>query len=94
MKQATRPQTPPYVHYLDRITRHFPNFDFFFIKSVRRRAAELLDLRKGSRVIDAGCGSGGSFPFLAGEVGDSGEVVGVEISPESTKSARGPYYKK
>lgn len=88
MKQASASNTPPYVRYLDRITRYFPNFDFFFIKSVRLKAAKLLRLKPGERVIDAGCGSGGSFPFLVAEVGKSGEVVGVEISPESSNSAR------
>lgn len=88
MKDATKTNTPPYVRLLGRLTAPFPDFDFFFIKSVRRRAAKLLDLKDGSRVIDAGCGSGGSFPFLVAEVGRSGEVVGVEISPGSSESAR------
>jgi SAM-dependent methyltransferase len=88
MKETSKTQSPPYVRYLGWLTSPFPDFDFFFIKSVRRRAAELLKLKPGDRVIDAGCGSGGSFPFLVAEVGPGGEVVGIEISPESTASAR------
>lgn len=88
MKETSKAQSPPYVRYLSWLTSPFPDFDFFFIKSVRRRAAELLELKPGDRVIDAGCGSGGSFPFLVAEIGDAGEVVGIEISPESTASAR------
>lgn len=38
-------------------------------------------------MLDVGCGSGGSFPFLVRAVTSSGEVVGVEISPQSTVSA-------
>ena len=72
---------PLYAKYLVRLTRLFPNFDFFFIKSVREKAIKLLNLKEGSRVIDAGCGSGGSFPFILDSVGQSGEVVGIEISP-------------
>jgi len=88
MRNANKATTPPYVRYLSRLTAPFPDFDLFFIKSVRKRAAELLKLKTGSRVIDAGCGSGGSFPFLVAKVGPDGEVVGVEISPESSDSAR------
>jgi demethylmenaquinone methyltransferase/2-methoxy-6-polyprenyl-1,4-benzoquinol methylase len=88
MKETSKGQSPPYVRYLGWLTRPFPDFDFFFIKSVRKRAAELLELKPGDRVIDAGCGSGGSFPFLVAEIGDAGEIVGIEISPESTASAR------
>lgn len=74
--------TPPYARYLVRLTRPFPDFDFFFIKPLRKKAVELLRLKDGDRVLDAGCGMGGSFPYLVQAVGTSGEVVGVEISPE------------
>jgi SAM-dependent methyltransferase len=80
--------TPPYVRYLARVIRPFPNWDFFFIKSLRQRAVEALQLKPGSRVLDAGCGPGGTFPYLAEAVGPTGEVVGVEISPEAAINAR------
>jgi SAM-dependent methyltransferase len=80
--------TPPYSRLLLRLTRPFPDFDPPFVKPLRRRAVELLDLKEGDRALDAGCGMGGSFPFLVGAVGPSGFVVGVEISPEATISAR------
>lgn len=88
MKDINKTNTPPYVRYLGSLTGYFPNFDFSFIKPVRQKAVELLNLKPGDRVIDAGCGSGGSFPYLVRAVGTSGEVVGIEISPESAKSAR------
>ena len=82
-------RTPPlYVRVLSWVIRPFPNFDFAFIKPVRRRAVELLDLKPGDRVLDVGCGPGGSFSFLVPAVGVSGKVVGVEISPEVTVNAR------
>ena len=88
MKEINKINTPPYVRYLGRLTGYFPNFDFSFIKPVRRKAVELLNLKSGDRVLDVGCGSGGSFPYLVRAVRASGEVMGVEISPESAKSAR------
>lgn len=87
MKEATKDSTPPYG-YLIRLTRAFPDFDFSFIKPVRRKAVELLNLEAGDRVLDVGCGPGGSFPYLVDAVGASGEVVGVEISREISVSAR------
>jgi SAM-dependent methyltransferase len=76
------------VRYLARAIRPFPNRDFFFIKSVRKRAVETLHLQGGSRVLDAGCGAGGTFPHLIQAVGPLGEVVGIEISPEAAINAR------
>lgn len=64
-----------------RLTRPFPNFDFGFIKPVRRKAVDGLRLLRGAEVLDVGCGSGGSFPYLVDAVGPEGKVVGVEISP-------------
>jgi SAM-dependent methyltransferase len=88
MKEINKSNTPPYVRYLGRLTAYFPNFDFSFIKPVRQKAVELLNLKSGDRVIDAGCGAGGSFPYLVRAVGPAGEVTGIEISPESARSAR------
>lgn len=73
--------TPLYGRYLARLIQPFPNFDLIFIRSLRQRAVHLLQLRPGDRVLDAGCGPGGSFPYLLDKVGAGGEVVGVEISP-------------
>ncbi len=83
-----RKLTPPYARYLVRLIRPFPDFDVFFIKPLRQRAVHLLQLGPGDRVLDTGCGPGGSFPYLLDAVGPSGEVVGVEISPEITINAR------
>jgi SAM-dependent methyltransferase len=77
-----RDVTPPYQRYLTHLIRPFPNYDFFFIKSLRQKAVAELQLKPGSRVLDAGCGPGGTFPYLVEAVGRAGEVVGVEISPE------------
>lgn len=83
-----RELTPPYGRYLVRLIHPFPDFGVFFIKPLRQRAVHLLQLMPGDRVLDTGCGPGGSFPYLLDAVGPSGEVVGVEISPEITINAR------
>jgi protein-L-isoaspartate(D-aspartate) O-methyltransferase len=43
---------------------------------------DLLEVEKGQRVLDVGCGSGWTTALLADLVGPGGEVVGVEIVPE------------
>jgi protein-L-isoaspartate O-methyltransferase len=88
MKVDRRELTPPYVRYLARLIRPFPNWDLFCIKSLRQEAVESLQLEPGSRVVDAGCGLGGTFSHLIDAVGPFGEVVGVEISPEAVINAR------
>src|SRR5712692_4203623 len=88
MKEKRKDLTPPYFRYLVHLIRPFPDFDPSFIKPVRQKAVELLDLKEGDRVLDVGCGPGGSFPYLVRAVGQSGQVVGVEISPEISINAR------
>ena len=88
MEEKTKDLTPPYGRFLIRLTRPFPDFDFSFIKPVRQRAVELLNLKPGNCVLDVGCGPGGSFPFLVHAVGPTGQVVGVEISPDISRLAR------
>ncbi len=87
MTPRTTGHTPPYGR-LAQLIRPFPDFDASFIKPLRQRAVDLLDLREGDRVLDVGCGPGGSFPYLVHAVGQSGEVVGVEISPQISINAR------
>ena len=83
-----RELTPHYFRYVVHLIRPFPNFDFFFIKSLRQRAVKMLELKPGDRVLDVGCGPGGSFPYLVRAIGLSGEVIGIDISPEVTINAR------
>lgn len=47
-----------------------------------------LRLPDGGRVLDLGCGSGGSFPLLVKAVGENGQVIGVDISAQSCINAR------
>jgi demethylmenaquinone methyltransferase/2-methoxy-6-polyprenyl-1,4-benzoquinol methylase len=79
---AAESPTPLYFRLVLGLLRPFPDFDFRFIKPIRARAVRLLRLQEGQRVLDVGCGPGGSFPFLRAAVGTTGSVVGVEISPE------------
>jgi arsenite methyltransferase len=56
--------------------------------ALRRRTIARLGLRPGDVVLDAGCGTGLSFPLLLDAVGASGRVIGVESSPDMLMLAR------
>ncbi|MGW0534844.1 class I SAM-dependent methyltransferase [Streptomyces sp. NPDC003032] len=47
-----------------------------------------LGLRAGSRVLDAGCGTGRALPALREAVGPSGVVLGADLTPAMLEAAR------
>ena len=49
---------------------------------------ELLDVKKGEKVLDLGSGSGYTSALIGKIVGDSGRVVGVEIITELVEKSR------
>lgn len=53
-----------------------------------RLAVRELDLSPGERVVDTGYGTGLSLPLIEEAVGPTGQVVGVEQSPEMIELAR------
>lgn len=81
---------PRYTWLLSR----YPNFLASFTHALREVAVRSLCLEPGSRVLDVGCGTGPSFPFLVQAVGPDGEVVGVEISPDLAAIAKKRIYQE
>jgi ubiquinone/menaquinone biosynthesis C-methylase UbiE len=55
---------------------------------LRRRAIDLLQLRRGEVVIDVGCGTGLSLPILLEVVGPEGQVIAIDQSHEMLAKAR------
>ncbi len=53
----------------------------------RREAVARLGLRQGDVVLDAASGTGMSIPLLRERVGDSGRVIGIELSPDMASLA-------
>jgi arsenite methyltransferase len=56
--------------------------------ALRRRVISLLELQPGQTVLDVACGTGLSFAWLREAVGESGRVIGVELSPDMLRLAR------
>lgn len=65
-----------------------PEFLFSFTVTIRKKAIEHLNLLPGSSVLDVGCGTGASFPYLEKVIGESGDIVGVEPSRSMIAGAR------
>jgi len=50
------------------------------IGRLRREAAAALELEAGDTVVDLGCGTGATLPYLREAVGPTGTVVGVDLT--------------
>ena len=53
-----------------------------------RQAIASLSLRRGMRVLDAGCGTGEALAWLAAEVAPEGTVVGIDLAAPHVAAAR------
>jgi ubiquinone/menaquinone biosynthesis C-methylase UbiE len=52
------------------------------------RIAGLLGLEPGDTVLDVGCGTGVTVPYLLERVGENGRIVAVDISPKMIEVAK------
>src|SRR5437868_8440186 len=59
-----------------------------FAEPELRAAIATLGLAPGMQVLDAGCGSGEALAWLAQAVGDTGRVVGADLSLAHIAAAR------
>ncbi|MDH3475803.1 MAG: methyltransferase domain-containing protein [Rhodospirillales bacterium] len=57
-------------------------------QAYRKMAIEALQLRRGDRVVDIGCGTGLNFAILQDKVGPKGRIIGVDLSPAMLAEAR------
>ena len=58
------------------------------IANYRRHAVELLQLKKGDRVVDLGCGTGLSFPAIIERIGPEGRLIGIDMTAGMLACAR------
>ncbi|MFC6961366.1 class I SAM-dependent methyltransferase [Halocatena marina] len=54
----------------------------------RADAVQSLDLSRGDTVVDMGCGTGANIPYLRDQVGRTGHVVGIDLTPALLEQAR------
>jgi demethylmenaquinone methyltransferase/2-methoxy-6-polyprenyl-1,4-benzoquinol methylase len=74
----------------DRIAAFIPIFEYalFMPSGLRKRAVDQLNLRRGDRVLEVGCGTGRNFPYLRDAVGPEGRIYGVDLSRGMLRRAR------
>ena len=55
---------------------------------IREAAIDRLDLQRGDRVLEIGCGPGVNFERIRNDIGPDGELVAVDYSPGMLENAR------
>jgi ubiquinone/menaquinone biosynthesis C-methylase UbiE len=66
---------------------NWANLEGLLYADARERAIELLDLRPGARVLDVACGTGANFALIEQRIGPSGDLVGVDVTPQMLDQA-------
>ncbi len=66
----------------NRLAKFFVFFEWLFLlpRSIRSKAVPRLELKRGSRVLEVGCGTGRNLAPLLEVVGAEGHVYGVDLS--------------
>lgn len=79
-----RPGAPDAGEAIRRYRDHAAGYDASALRTLalRYRAIGALALSPGDAVIDVACGTGLSFPVIEAEIGPSGRLCGIEVSPD------------
>lgn len=74
----------------NKLARIFVLFEWLFWLpgGIRQKAVNRLQLPKGGRVLEVGCGTGRNLSLLAEAVGQEGHVFGVDVSEGMLDEAR------
>lgn len=75
MSRAIRQFYGAHARLYDWLARHTPG-----VGRWRTAAVDALDLDPGDTVVDVGCGTGASFPYLRDRVGATGTVIGIDAT--------------
>ncbi len=79
-KQKTQAKYQSGAKYYDRFMQLYRLMGFR-IDDYRCRAVELLQLKKGDRVVELGCGTGLNFSHIIEQIGPQGQLIGVDLTP-------------
>ena len=73
---------------LDTLSDYYDLLTFTEKSKFRRNQIALMDIHKGEKVLEVGCGTGVLSILSKIAVGESGEVEGIDISPKMISKAR------
>lgn len=79
------------VDFFDRLA---PNWDGDEVRSTPERVnfiLDLLDIKSGNAVLDLGTGTGVLIPYLEKRVGETGKIVGIDLSEGMLSRAKEKY---
>lgn len=62
-------------------------YRLFGVDRSREQMVDALDLSEGETVVDLGCGTGANFRHLRERVGETGQIVGVDLSKDMLDQA-------
>jgi ubiquinone/menaquinone biosynthesis C-methylase UbiE len=71
----------------DRASRWYRFVEEPFERPARAVGLDLLRVQPGERVLELGCGTGGALVALARAVGQTGHLVGLDLSPGMVRQA-------
>lgn len=57
-------------------------------ETVRKKAVEKMQLKKGNKVLEVACGTGSNFQYLVETVGNKGFILGLDYVQDSINSAK------
>lgn len=77
-----RQPLPQVTRRYDRMARWYRAAEITILlpHRLRRKAVQRLALEPGETVLEIGCGTGRNLPLLCDDVGDDGQVIGVDAS--------------
>lgn len=74
------------------LARHYDLINFIYTMGLdplyRKKAIDKLNLKKGDRVLDIGCGTGLNFRFIERKIGEKGRIMGIDCSRAMLAEAR------
>ncbi len=90
VERTVRENAVKHAYVLGRSARELDRLDLqgIIYRDATRRALMSCGIEEGMRVLDIGCGSGDVTRLAAERVGPSGSVLGIDIDPDSVRSAR------
>jgi ubiquinone/menaquinone biosynthesis C-methylase UbiE len=86
-RRVLRPKREAQANY-DRIARWYDLSEGFWERKLRSAGLRELGASEGEIILDAGIGTGHETMALAGAVGESGRVVGIDLSRRMLRIAR------